>query len=162
LKFLVDTDWIIKFLRGHQQTVEVSSSLYDEGVTISIISFSEVYEGIYRFENEKREELEENFKNFLTGVKILNIDENIARIFAEQRSKLRKENRLIDNFDLLIGSTALYYNLELLTNNIKHFERIDNLMLRDLKSFTNFSQRLFTNDQIHDKDSDGMDSEVKK
>jgi predicted nucleic acid-binding protein len=150
----VDTDWIINFLRGHQQTVDLLSHLYDEGVAISIISFSEVYEGIYCFENGKRDELEENFKNFLSGVKILNINENIARIFAEQRSKLRKENRLIDNFDLLIGSTALYYNLELLTNNIKHFERIDNLKLRDLNSFSNFSQPLSTTNRIQDKDSD--------
>jgi predicted nucleic acid-binding protein len=93
LKYLVDTDWIINFLRGHQQTVDLLSHLYEEGVAISIISFSEVYEGIYRFENGKREELEKDFKNFLSGVKILNIDENIARIFAEQRSKLRKENK---------------------------------------------------------------------
>jgi predicted nucleic acid-binding protein len=73
----------------------------------------------------------------LTGIQILNIDENIARIFAEQRAKLRKENRLIDNFDLLIGSTALYHNLELLTDNVKHFERIENLRFRNLNDFSN-------------------------
>lgn len=162
MKFLVDTGWIIKFLRGHKQTVGVMSRLFDEGIAISIISFSEVYEGIYRFENGKREELEKDFKNFLTGIKILNIDENIARIFAKQRSKLRKENKLIDNFDLLIGSTAIYYNLELLTNNIKHFERIDNLKHRDLNCFADFSQPISTPARIQDKDIDGADSEVKQ
>ena len=140
MKYLVDTDWIIRFLRGQKQTVEVLSRLYEEGFAISIISFSEVYEGIYRFEGVKRKELEENFQNFLTGIQILNIDENIARIFAEQRAKLRKENKLIDNFDLLIGSTALYYNLELLTDNVKHFERIENLKLRNFNDFPNLPQ----------------------
>ena len=135
MKFLADTDWIINFLRGHQQTVEILSWLYDEGLGISVITFSEVYEGIYRFENEKRDELEENFHDFLRGVQILNVDENIAMIFAEQRAKLRRENKLIDNFDLLIGSTALFYNLELLTNNVKHFERIKTLRIRCLKDF---------------------------
>ena len=140
MKYLVDTDWIIRFLRGQKQTVEVLSRLYEEGFAISIISFSEVYEGIYRFEGVKRKELEENFQNFLTGIQILNIDENIARIFAEQRAKLRKENKLIDNFDLLIGSTALCYNLELLTDNVKHFERIENLKLRNFNDFPNLPQ----------------------
>jgi len=140
LKYLVDTDWIIRFLRGQKRTVEILSRLYDEGFAISIISFSEVYEGIYRFEGVKREELEENFQDFLTGIQILNIDENIARIFAESRAELRKENQLIDNFDLLIGSTALYYNLELLTDNVKHFERIKNLKLRSITDFSNVPQ----------------------
>jgi len=152
MKFLVDTDWIIKFLRGHQKTVAVLSRLYDEGFGISIITFSEVYEGVYRFEDEKRDELEENFRNFLTGVQILNIDENIGKIFAEQRAKLRKENKLIDNFDLLIGVTALYYNLELLTNNVKHFERIENLKLRTLSDFSNLLQSVSTTAQTQDKD----------
>lgn len=134
-EFFADTDWIINFPRGHQQTVEILSRLYDEGLGISVITFSEVYEGIYRFENEKRDELEENFHDFLRGVQILNVDENIAMIFAEQRAKLRRENKLIDNFDLLIGSTALHYNLELLTNNVKHFERIKTLKIRCLNDF---------------------------
>ena len=111
-----------------------------EGFAISIISFAEVYEGIYRFEGGKRKELEENFQDFLTGIQILNIDENIAGIFAEKRAKLRKENKLIDNFDLLIGSTALYYNLELLTNNVKHFGRVESLKFRNLNDFSNLPQ----------------------
>ena len=135
MKFLLDTDWIIRFLRGQRRTIEVMRSLYDEGFAISIISFSEVYEGIYRFEESKRDELEESFKNFLTGVQILNIDEHIAKIFAGQRAKLRRENKLIDNFDLLIGSTAMHHNLEVLTDNRKHFERIENLKLHNLDDF---------------------------
>ena len=107
MKFLVDTDWIIKFLRGHKKTVEILSRLYNEGFAISIISFSEVYEGIYRFEDTKREELEKNFQDFLTGVQILNIDENIGKIFAEQRAKLRKENKLGR------GAASLYAELPL-------------------------------------------------
>lgn len=135
MKYLVDTDWIIQFLRGQKQAVEVLSRLYDESFAISIISFAEVYEGIYRFEGVKRKELEANFQDFLTGIHILDIDENVAGIFAEKRAKLRRENKLIDNFDLLIGSTALYYNLELITYNVKHFGRIENLKLKNLNEF---------------------------
>ena len=128
-------------MKGHQQTVEILTWLYNEGLCISVITFAEVYEGIYRFVKEKRNKLEESFQDFLSGVQILNIDENIVKIFAEQRSILRKENKLIDNFDLLIGSTAIYYNLELLTNNVKHFERINNLKLHNLNDFSDMPNK---------------------
>jgi predicted nucleic acid-binding protein len=68
-------------------------------------------------------------------IRFLNVNRHIGKIFAEQRVKLRKKNKLIDNFDLLIGSTALYYNLQLLTNNVKHFERIENLEIRNIDDF---------------------------
>jgi len=34
---------------------------------------------------------------------------------------------MIDNFDLLIASTAIVYELTILTNNVKHFERIQSI-----------------------------------
>jgi len=135
LRYLIDTDWIIKYLRGNEKTIKVLNSLYDEGLAISIISFAEIYEGIYRFNGKKQEELETNFINFLNGVKILNIDKKIGKIFAEQRVNLRVKNKLIDNFDLLIGSTALCYDLTLLTNNIKHFERIETIKISNIDKF---------------------------
>ena len=34
---------------------------------------------------------------------------------------------LIDDFDLLIGATAIYNNLTLITENVKHLERIPHI-----------------------------------
>ncbi len=67
--------------------------------------------------------------NFLTFVDVLGIDDEIAKIFGKQRAILRREGRLIDNFDLLIASTCLYYDLILMTNNISHFDRIKELKI---------------------------------
>jgi predicted nucleic acid-binding protein len=61
----------------------------------------------------------------LTGVSILGINDEIAKIFGKQRAILRKDGRLIDNFDLLIAAACLHYNLTLMTNNISHFDRIE-------------------------------------
>jgi predicted nucleic acid-binding protein len=53
----------------------------------------------------------------------------LPRYLAKQRAILRKDSRLIDNFDLLIAATCLHYNLTLMTNNISHFDRIEKLKI---------------------------------
>lgn len=136
MRYLVDTDWIINFLKGQKQTVEILDSLFYEGYAISVISFAEIYEGIYYFGYEKRKTLERDFRNFLEGVAVLDVNEEIGKEFAQLRAKLRKEGNLIDNFDLLIASTALFYGLELLSNNTRHFQRIENLILKSIDDFS--------------------------
>ena len=127
MKYLIDTDWIIHYLRGTKEVIKKIISLKEEGLTISVVSLAEVYEGVYRssnsFSNEKV------LKNFLRGVSVIGINEEICRVFGRERGRLRKEGKLIGDFDLLIASTCLHYNLTILTNNIKHFEKIGNLKI---------------------------------
>ena len=42
---------------------------------------------------------------------------------------MRKAGRMIGDFDLLIASTCLCHDLTLLTNNVRHFNRIEGLRL---------------------------------
>ena len=43
----------------------------------------------------------------------------VRDIYGKERSRLRKLGQLIPNFDLLIGCTALYNDLTLVTRNTK-------------------------------------------
>ena len=65
----------------------------------------------------------------IQGVAIIPLDDAICRIFARERSRLRASGTLIGDMDILIGSTALRHNLTLLTNNIRHFERLQELRI---------------------------------
>lgn len=51
MKYLVDTDWVVDFLKGREETIEILQSLADEGLGVSLISYGEVYEGIYPASN---------------------------------------------------------------------------------------------------------------
>jgi hypothetical protein len=44
---------------------------------------------------------------------------------------LNLAGRIIDDMDLLIGSTALTHNQILVTNNVSHFERIEGLEIEN-------------------------------
>ncbi len=130
ISYLIDTDWIIDFLKDKEEIFNELSCLIDEGIAISIISLAELYEGVYGNDDQEMEVKHLlGLNDFLTGVTVLEIDNKIANIFGKQRAILRKEGKLIDNFDILIAATCLSYNLTLMTNNIAHFSRIKGLKI---------------------------------
>ena len=55
------------------------------------------------------------------------------REYGEIRHMLEHTGQRVDQFDLLIGATALHHNLILVTSNIKHFERMPKLTIENWK-----------------------------
>ena len=49
--------------------------------------------------------------------------------FARLRGQLRQAGTLIGDADTLIAVTALHHDLTLVTGNVRHFNRIPNLVL---------------------------------
>ena len=127
IHYLVDTDWVIDFLKGKKETIDKLSELYESGLAISVISLSELYEGVYGSVNTEKHL--ESLDAFLNGITVLDVNDKMAELFGKERARLRKAGKLIDNFDLMIASTCIYYDLTLLTNNLKHFERIEGLKI---------------------------------
>jgi tRNA(fMet)-specific endonuclease VapC len=127
LKYLVDTDWIIDHLNGIEAITKKLEKFAPSGICTSIISVAELYEGVYGSKdyNTSLDALE----TFLEGITILSMDQEICKIFGRERNKLRKKGNTIGDFDLLIASICLRYDLILLTNNKKHFEKIDSLKI---------------------------------
>ena len=105
--------------------VEKLDKLKSEGLGLSVISLAELYAGIYR-SNDIHKAIEVLSK-FLLRVTILGVDEGICQIFGNEHAKLRTMGKIIEDFDLLIAATCLSHNLKLLTNNRRHFERIEGL-----------------------------------
>ena len=127
MRYLVDTVWVIDHLHGREQVVRRLKFLAPQGIGLSIDSLAELYEGVL-YSTTPREN-EEALHDFLGSVEILYLEESICRIFARERGRLRAAGRIIGDFDILIGSTAIYYGLTLLTNNRRHFDRIDGLTI---------------------------------
>ena len=130
LSYLVDTDWVIHYLNGNRKVIEKLRSLEQEGLSISIITLAELYEGIYYSKNPDVNE--KGLQNFLTGVTVLGIDEEICKIFGKERGRLRQQKQLMGDIDLLIASTCLYYKLPILTNNRRHYEMVAGLRIPSL------------------------------
>ena len=51
--------------------------------------------------------------------------------FAQEKVRLQKSGKLISDFDLLIGITAIENDLIMVSNNEKHMNRIENIKIEN-------------------------------
>ena len=123
----MDTNWIIDYLKGIQPVVSLLDELALEGIGISVITLAELYQGLHGSSDPESDEASLNA--FLNDVEVVPIDDAVCRIFAAERHRLRVVGLPIENFDLMIASTAIRHNLTLATNNRRHFERVRNLRI---------------------------------
>lgn len=127
MSYLVDTDIVVGWLKGRQEEITLLRNLSQERLAISLISYGEVFDGIYYGRNPDANE--KSFRQFLRWVDILPLNRRIMRRFARIRGQLRREGQLIGDSDILIGTTAILHDLTLVTHNARHFTRIPNLKL---------------------------------
>jgi tRNA(fMet)-specific endonuclease VapC len=72
------------------------------------------------------------FRGFLRGARVLDVNRKVAREFGRLRGIVRRQGQLLpapDIPDMLIGATAVAYDLTLVTRNLRHFQRIAGLRL---------------------------------
>jgi len=127
VRYLVDTDWVIHYLKGHPKIVARIQDLSAEEIALSVISLAELYEGVFYSRNPRKSEAA--LQDFLRGIKLLGIDEETTRLFGRERGRMRAEGKTVGDFDLLIGATALHHGLTVLTNNRRHLELIKKLQI---------------------------------
>ncbi len=127
--YLLDTDTLIYSLKGNE---EVCSRLRDhlsDTLKISIVTVMELYYGAYK--SQKQESNIAKIKTLESAFEIVPLATESAEIFGMCKSKLEKAGTALDDFDLLIAASALSNNLTLVSNNEKHFKRIQGLKLEN-------------------------------
>ncbi len=127
---LLDTDTISFFFRNEKKsekkvTQKVNSYLKEhQKLNISIITYYELLNGLYFGDTKERTA---EIDSFLNHHNVLPISKKVAQKAAQIYTKLRNEGNSIAHNDILIAATAIVENLVLITNNSKHFDRIEEL-----------------------------------
>ena len=129
MTYLLDTDTCVFVLRGSESVRDRLGAIDPDTVAISVITLAELRYGAAC--SVKPEANHQVVDDFASGVVVLGLDQEIARLFGEFKSQLRKQGMLIDDFDLLIAATAHHYRLTLITHNLDHFSRLPELQLED-------------------------------
>lgn len=119
--FLLDTDIVVFLLRGKKNIAQHlekinASDIYISEVTVAELEYGNRCSGRY---DENKALLE----RFLSKVNILPFSDAIS-YYALERYRLRKLGTPMEDFDLLIGSTAVSRGLTMVTNNVAHYSRI--------------------------------------
>jgi len=118
---------VASYLNATPAAVALLTSLAHDDLAISLITYGEIYDGIYAGRDPGAQEA--IFRQMLAFVEVLGLNEEIVERFARIRGSLRAAGQIIDDFDILIGATAVHYGLTLVTRNRRHFQRIPGLNL---------------------------------
>jgi len=127
MKFLLDTDTCVFWLRGHVPVRDHLAAAGPEETAISVITLAELRYGAAC--SARPANNHQAIDGFISVLTILGVDSDIARVFGEIKAQLRKEGMLLEDVDLLIAATARVQGLTLVTNNQDHFGRISSLHL---------------------------------
>ena len=127
-KYLIDTNICIYHIKGKFNLDQKFEKVDPENCFISEVTLAELKFGVDNSENKDKNQ--KVLDNFLTGVTIIPIFHSID-LYSKEKARLRKAGTIIDDFDLLIGVTAVTHNLIMVTNNARHIGRVKGIAIED-------------------------------
>jgi len=132
--WLADTTFIIDLVNNDEETVKIARKIDNMHsiVFISTITIQEYLRGIYYLFGNKLDQIDEKLtkaEGDLVRFSWIDLNYNIAKAAAQIDADLTRKGMQIGYADVLIGATAQFYQLTLLTRNKNHFERIPSLKI---------------------------------
>jgi tRNA(fMet)-specific endonuclease VapC len=128
IKYLLDTNICAFYFRNKYRIADKLAKIGLSKCAISEITFAELMFGI-ELSNYK-EENTEKLSAFTEYVSVIPIRSSIS-LYAKEKARLKFINKTIDDFDLLIGTTAVTNNLVMATDNVKHLSRIEKIKIEN-------------------------------
>jgi len=127
-KYLLDTNICISIIRNKYGVPDKLKSVGKRHCYVSEISIAELYYGASKSkrESQRYEDVELIRENF----KIIPISECVFK-FGQIKADLEIKGQRLDDFDLLIGVTALTHNFVMVSDNIKHLGRIPGIKIEN-------------------------------
>jgi tRNA(fMet)-specific endonuclease VapC len=127
--YLLDTDTVIYGLKGVPAVVENMRRRRASPMALSVVTYGELVFGAEK--SEKRTQNLASVHRVAELYPILPVTRAIMDTFGPVKAELHREGERIDDFDLLVAATALVHGLTLVTNNTRHFERVEDLAIEN-------------------------------
>lgn len=125
---MLDTNICIFFIKGQYELDEKIAEVGEHNCFISEITVAELKYGV---ENSKTvAEMRVIVETFIPKFAIIPVY-NSLDVYAKDKARLRKQGLMIDDFDILIGSTAITNDMIMVTNNVSHLSRLENIIIED-------------------------------
>ena len=125
---MLDSNICVYILRGRKGMREQLQKVGWDNCCISEMTVAELLYGAEC--SSKIEEHKKEVLSFCADIEIIPIGLALSE-YAHQKAILRKKGSLIDDLDLLIGSTAVAIDCIMVTENVKHLNRIENIQIEN-------------------------------
>ncbi|MBR4644322.1 MAG: PIN domain-containing protein [Bacteroidaceae bacterium] len=128
VQYLLDTCACISMFRNEGRVRETLMEVGVQNCYISEITVAELYFGLAKATDKKRKL--DDIREVQRLFRVIPVYSSFKE-YGEIRYSLEHTGQRVDQFDLLIGATALHHNMTLVTSNLKHFERMEGLMIEN-------------------------------
>ena len=129
MPYLIDTDILIHSIKGNETVNQNIAKYAAIPKAISIITFGELLYGAKK--SQQRDKNTSIVYRLAEIFPVVGITRSTIETFTDVKLALEKKGEVIEDFDLLIAATALSLNYTLVTNNVRHFERVKGLQLEN-------------------------------
>jgi predicted nucleic acid-binding protein len=118
---ILDTDTISYYLRG-SKSVKDKFVQYQYELASTTINYAELLYGLKKRDNKKYlPKVEMIFDN----IKIYDFDKKSATVFSALKADMQTKGIVVADLDLMIASITLANDEKLISNNLKHFSKIE-------------------------------------
>ncbi len=131
--YLLDTDILSNLLKRTPSTVLIAklASVPPEHQFTSSITLGELIYGAYRLRGRAGLLLERLDETLPPNLPALPFDGAAARRYGEVRAELEHRGTPLGDADLRIGAIALARGFTVVTGNVRHFQRIPDLLVEN-------------------------------
>jgi tRNA(fMet)-specific endonuclease VapC len=133
---VVDTSALSAVMHDVPAAVSRLRRLSPDQVAITAPVAAEIHFGLSRLEarSRKRLLLAKTYNEIRGATPFYDWDEPAAIEFGRLKAQLERGGKLIEDFDLAIAAIALSRGVGVATLNVRHFARIDGLLVEDWSS----------------------------
>jgi tRNA(fMet)-specific endonuclease VapC len=129
MQYLLDTNICVYYLRGKFNLDKIFKKKGLSNCCISEMTVAELRYGAENSDNTAQSHLAVD--TFVNGLTIIPIFGSIRR-YAKEKVRLRRQGTpMHDEFDLLIGVTAIENQLTLITENTNDFKRLEGIEMEN-------------------------------
>lgn len=125
--FLIDTNILAAIKRENTSVINKFDKHEKEIYLSDIVAF----EGYYGAEKRNSQKLFVFYDAIYREYPCLVSNLEQAKLTARIKNKLKRIGNTVEDDDIRIAAQALHYNLTLVTDNTKHFARIDDLKIEN-------------------------------
>lgn len=126
-QYLLDTDACIEIIKHNERVLDRVEAAGEENCFVTDITVAELFYGAAK---SGRPDHFDDVDKILQSFDLKPLLPSL-RLYGENKAILENQGRMIGEFDLLIGSCAVYHGLTMVTSNLKHFDHIPDIELED-------------------------------
>ena len=127
--YLIDTDTIIYAMNGVKEVIGRFDEHAEDPKAISVITYGELLFGAMK--SARHQENLARVRHIGDLFPVVDVTAVTMETFSSLKTELQSAGKPVDNFDLVIASTALTLSYRLVTNNERHFKNIPGLQIEN-------------------------------